>query len=116
MIPQHKVDEVRRLLAAGVSQRKTAKSVGVSRGTVVAIAQGRRRDAFESATDDGCQQASAASRCPGCGGMVYLPCRLCHVRGLTSLQRRLRQRRRRVRRVLEDRGPLMRSYCPAAER
>jgi hypothetical protein len=84
MIAPKTVTEVRRLLAEGVlSQRKIAGLTGVSRGTVGAIASGARPDyAALRPPGDGEWEESAgpAVRCPGCGGMVYLPCRLCHVR------------------------------------
>ena len=45
MIPPSVVQEIRRLLAEGErSQRKIAKVVGVSRGSVSRIARGKRRD------------------------------------------------------------------------
>ncbi|HEY5312741.1 MAG TPA: hypothetical protein VIK18_09475 [Pirellulales bacterium] len=78
------VDEVERMLAQGlVSQRKIAKLVGISRGTVNSIALGRRprisapADAFEP-------QRGPLVRCPGCGGRVFLPCLLCHIRQLKA--------------------------------
>ncbi len=104
MIAQHKVEQVRYLLSQGVSQRKIARIVGISRGTVVAIAHGKRRDAPEPDELDGWPAHGEPRRCPGCGGMVYLPCRLCHVRSLNSFQRRLAQRRKRWRRLLQQNG------------
>ena len=83
MIAPQIVTEVRRLLAQGaLSQRMIARLSGISRGTVRAIANGTRPD-YESlrpAEDEREQPAGPAARCPGCGGMVYLPCRLCRVR------------------------------------
>jgi len=45
MLSPAEVEEVRRLLAEGrLSQRQIARLTGISRGTVGAIAQGKRRD------------------------------------------------------------------------
>jgi hypothetical protein len=86
MIAPSVVQEIRRLLAEGVySQRSIARITGVSRGTVGAIASGRRRDYGPSphgrALDE---SAGPPRRCPGCGGLVSMPCRLCHVRKLVA--------------------------------
>jgi hypothetical protein len=80
------VGEVRRLLAEGhLSQRKIARWTGVSRGTVNAIARGERPD-YEARRhrqdDDFTLPSGPARRCPGCGGMVQMPCLLCRIRGL----------------------------------
>lgn len=86
MIAPSVVDEIRRLLAEGkYSQRRIARIAGVSRGTVGAIASGKRRDYATRARDlepEG--PTGPPRRCPGCGGLVYLPCRLCHVRKLVG--------------------------------
>lgn len=82
MIALEKVLEVRRLLDEGkLSRRKIARLTGVSRGTVNAIANGERglfgataADAADRLTP---QRTTIASRCPGCGGLVYLPCVYC---------------------------------------
>ena len=44
MLAQRVVDEIRNLLATGLSYRKIAHATGVSRGTIGAIANGRRMD------------------------------------------------------------------------
>lgn len=79
------VDEVERLLAEGkISQRKIAKLVGMSRGTVNSIALGRRPRI--SAPPDELQPFSGPLvRCPGCGGKVFMPCLLCRVRKLKAI-------------------------------
>jgi len=96
MIAQKTVDEVRLLLAEGeLSQRKIAARLGISRGTVYAIASGRRRDRRTAGDAGGGRDGHGDSsgppqRCPGCGGLVYMPCRLCRRRaagnGRSSLQ------------------------------
>jgi len=84
MIAPQMIDEVRRLLAEGrLSQRQIARATNVSRGTVGAIAAGRRpdyRSSRRAVDEEPLQPTGPPRRCPGCGGMVYLPCRLCRAR------------------------------------
>ncbi len=85
MVPQGKVNEVRRLLADGrLSQRGIARLTGVSRGTVGAIASGRRPD-YPRERPNGDQWPDVwgpLERCPACGSRVYMPCRACAARSL----------------------------------
>lgn len=85
MIAPEAVEEVRRLLAEGkLSQRAIARITRVSRGTVGAIATGKRPDRQNSprarTTEELSPPAGPLQRCPGCGGMVYMPCRACQIR------------------------------------
>ncbi len=84
MITTTVVDEIRRMLREGcLSQRKIALRIGVSRGTVNAIAQGKRAhdSACRERDEDGFTPPTGLPiRCPGCGGKVQMPCLLCHVR------------------------------------
>ena len=91
MIATALIDEIRNLLRTGrLSQRKIARRIGVSRGTVNAIARGRRPNnparrkqvAPGFAPPDGMPE-----RCPGCGGMVQMPCLFCHLRAVTRGKR-----------------------------
>ncbi len=84
------VAEVRRLLEEKrLSQRKIARTTGVSRGTVNAIARGIRPD-YETRYEtrpgpwqgDFVPPSGPLHRCPGCGGLVQMPCLVCYVRGL----------------------------------
>jgi DNA-binding XRE family transcriptional regulator len=88
MIAPSVVHEIRRLLAQGnYSQRKIARITGVSRGTVGAIASGKRRDYGLRVKDPEMELEEPGGpprRCPGCGGLVSMPCRLCHVRKLVA--------------------------------
>ena len=87
MIDESAVGEIRRLLAQGrFSQRHIAQLVGVSRGTVNAIAQGRRpTHPPHRGGDDECVPPSGLpARCPGCGGLVQMPCLACRVRSLKA--------------------------------
>ena len=87
------VEEISRLLAEGqLSHRKIAAKLGVSRGTVGAIASGRRgmyghEPGAENLSLN--QQSALAERCPTCGAMVYKPCLLCRSREYKQRQERL---------------------------
>lgn len=88
--PPEIVYAVRDLLANGCSHRAIAVVVGVGRHFVGTVANGSRPPhpvgppesededviAFEREKD------GPKERCETCGGMVLLPCRLCHVREL----------------------------------
>jgi predicted XRE-type DNA-binding protein len=78
------VEEIDRLLHEGeLSQRKIARCLGVSRGTVSAIASGRRGlFGREPADDDSADRrgCSIPVRCPRCGYRIYLPCLICRTR------------------------------------
>jgi hypothetical protein len=82
-----KVLHVERLLAQGdLSQRQIACLAGVGRASVAAIAETRRCHLPE---DGMLGTSSHPARCPGCGGLVlFLPCRLCHVRSLLDRKKR----------------------------
>jgi hypothetical protein len=94
MIQVWRVAAIRRMLAEGdLSHRKIARRTGVSRGTVGAIALGKRRDYEDprpagwggsSAAGDFPPPSGPAQRCPDCGGMVQMPCLACHVRRLNG--------------------------------
>jgi hypothetical protein len=76
------VEQIQGLLDEGtLSQRQIAERLGVSRGSVTTIALGRRRNrpARPSAADF-ILPSGTPMRCPGCGGMVQMPCLLCSVR------------------------------------
>lgn len=82
------VQRVKQLLAEGRhSQRQIAQITGVSRGTVHALATGKRRDPPEakpggSHADE--PPPGAVQRCNGCGALVQTPCLLCRVRRLVA--------------------------------
>ena len=89
MLSPTMVGEVRSLLAKGLPQRQIARQLGVSRGTVGAIAAGKHpcqdpartaaraeREALERPV---CENIVA--RCPGCGATVRMPCLACRLRG-----------------------------------
>ena len=76
--------EIRRMLQEGrLSQRKIASQIGVSRGTVNAIALGKRpchRNELRGAREGFIPPTGPLMRCPGCGGRVQMPCLLCYIR------------------------------------
>ncbi len=83
MLAPSMVAEIRRLLAEGnFSQRKIAKLTGISRGTVGAIANGKRPEYEPRAkvNDEFERPSGPPQRCTTCGGMVFMPCRLCALR------------------------------------
>ncbi len=96
MIPPTVVAEVKRLLTQpGLSQRKVAAITGVSRASVSAIAAGRRPDYPSRCNphDEEDLPQGPVGRCATCGGMVYMPCRLCRVRSIKAKERERFRRR-----------------------
>lgn len=86
MIHPARVQWVQQLLAERKhSLRTIARLTGVSRGSVSTIAAGRRPDYVAARRgepdDDSWAPSGPIMRCPECGGRVFAPCRLCHVRG-----------------------------------
>jgi hypothetical protein len=74
------IREIDRLLQEGkLSQRQIALHLHVSRGTVSAIATGRR-GLYGNDDDYRPAPGSPPARCGGCGYRVYLPCRICEIR------------------------------------
>jgi transcriptional regulator with XRE-family HTH domain len=93
MIAEKVVQEVRRLLAEGtLSQRKIAQQTGVCRGTVSAIASGKRPDYRlpDWMQDEEEEHAGPPVRCGGCGGLVYLPCQHCRTQKILAKEKRPR--------------------------
>jgi len=95
MLPLTVVQEVRRLLDEDdLSQRKIAAKLGISRGTVDAIASGRRgiygREPDREQSDLPCLELTP-QRCHGCGARVYMPCVLCRARQYRHRQKQLGQ-------------------------
>jgi len=88
MISTAVVSEVKRLVAQGdLSQREIARLTGIGRSTVSNIVQGRWVDRpcrLASDKDRFPRPSGSPARCPTCGGRVYLPCLLCHVRQLKA--------------------------------
>ena len=85
MLPVTIVLEIQRLLSSGAwSQRKIAEMLGVSRGTVSAVAQGRR-----TPDDNDCDSdievrgfkhpRGTPRRCARCGVLTKMPCLSCQI-------------------------------------
>ena len=78
MISERTQTKVLRLLAGGLSQRKTAKATGVNRGSVGTI---NRRGYVRRITRELAEALPRPSglprHCPTCGGMVHMPCQEC---------------------------------------
>jgi helix-turn-helix protein len=77
------VQEIDRLLCDGkLSQRQIAARLGVSRGTISAIANGRRSlfGRETPKTTSPLVPSTPPTRCPHCGYRVYLPCQVCRIR------------------------------------
>ncbi len=95
MIATTLVDEIRRMLHEGrLSQRKIAVRLSVSRGTVNAVARGKRPDysARRRREDDGFTPPMGIPvRCSGCGGLVQMPCLLCYIRITMKSKKAARQ-------------------------
>jgi len=96
MIAPATIEEIRRLLArGGLSQRKIARKLGVSHGTVNAIALGRRstrRQASRASAEDFASPQGAFVRCPECGGLVRMPCIACELRARRLCRKIVRRR------------------------
>jgi transcriptional regulator with XRE-family HTH domain len=82
MLAPRTIDEIRRLILSGnLSQRKIARRLGVSRGTVNAVALGKRPRPHDRRLERPlAAPLGPVVRCPGCGGLVHSPCLLCRVR------------------------------------
>jgi hypothetical protein len=84
MLPTALVHEIDRLLKRGeLSHRKIAARLGVSRGIVSAIANGRRGLYGKDPPDESRRSitpTSPAARCRRCGYRVYGPCLICEAR------------------------------------
>jgi hypothetical protein len=79
------VDEVRRLWAAGLRNRRAiARRTGVSRCSVGAIVSGRRPEPGlrprRQPKSIGSPLSGPRARCPQCGVEVVLPCQACRAR------------------------------------
>jgi len=80
LLPVSVVQGVERLLQEGHRRAKAAQLMGVDWKTADQIARGRHI----KQRDKPCYV-----RCPGCGGLVLLPCLLCDLRAKQSQSRTL---------------------------
>jgi hypothetical protein len=84
MVTVDQILRVKSLLERGAFQSKIRRATGLSCTTVRRIADGKldyrlgtSRFNFTSIIHN---ETATAERCPGCGGMVYMPCVLCTIR------------------------------------
>jgi hypothetical protein len=91
MHPIALVHEAARLLHEGeLSHRQIAARLGVSRGTVGAIASGRRSlFGREKRLDLPSEPTTPPTRCPQCGYRVHMPCHICRIRAHKTSQQLL---------------------------
>lgn len=86
MLDRRLVEAIIQLLQEGqLSQRKIAARLGVSRGTVHAVARGKRHANGTSRTaayEGFVVPEGPVRRCPDCGGRVMMPCLACWLRKL----------------------------------
>lgn len=70
---------IRKMLADGMSQRAIARALGLSRSTVSAIANGRKRACAsrEREPEIFFRLDRPPERCRTCGARVYMPCLAC---------------------------------------
>jgi len=103
MIALEIVLDIKRQLADGkLSQRQIARQTGISRATISAIASGRRPEYEPRVRDDEPERPTGPPvRCTGCGGRVYLPCRLCRIR---AAKRRELDRKKHLARIMSGCG------------
>jgi hypothetical protein len=94
MLARSLVDEIASLLIQGeLSQRQIAIRLGVSRGTVSAIARGDRVLNGKEATNGQSAMLGGSSpkRCPRCGYRIYIPCLVCRTRQHREREKTLRR-------------------------
>jgi transcriptional regulator with XRE-family HTH domain len=87
MLPLATIKQIHLLLEQGeLSQRQIAEMLEVSRGTVSAVASGRRGlyGTAADAKEVGLNFEGATVRCPSCGAQVFMPCLLCRAREMCA--------------------------------
>jgi hypothetical protein len=87
MLPPHVEAEIQALLAAGLSYRRTAAAVGVSRGVVLDVLTGRRAPDKSRRKAEQTGSWAPAVRCPDCGSLLNaMPCLACEVQALRLIR------------------------------
>jgi hypothetical protein len=88
MIAPDVITQIERFLEQGeLSHRRIAAQLGVSRGTVNAVASGQRaeRNARRAAHHDDFEPPRGLPRrCPSCGRLVQMPCLACRLQSLAA--------------------------------
>lgn len=85
------LEQIRSLLAAGLTQREIERRTGVARNTIAKIARGTRPD-YEARRRERearamLQEAGPVERCPGCGAKVQMPCLACRINSMLEQKR-----------------------------
>jgi len=100
------IHKIRLMLDEGtLSQRKIASQLGVSRGTVNAVALGKRRDRATNheENDDFTPPSGLPQRCHICGALVQMPCLACRVRSLKSVRKNSQPQKKPFPSMIENR-------------
>lgn len=81
MLEDSVIKQIQMLVQQGhLSQRKIAKQLGVSRGTVQAVANGKRIErSGHPASATWIAPSGQPQRSPLCGGRVRMPCLACQL-------------------------------------
>ena len=83
MITNDIIRKIMHLIKQGkMSQREIAKRFGVSRGTVQAVAHGRRSEYIPTSMKVAATwvvPSGKPKRCPDCGSWVKMPCLACQL-------------------------------------
>jgi hypothetical protein len=79
LISRARIEDVKRLLSQGLTQREISSRTGISRGTIGAVANGQRPD-YEELGDRDDGQKGSPQRCAKCGVLVFAPCLACRDR------------------------------------
>jgi hypothetical protein len=88
------VEEIRFLLAEKKwNYGQIARAAGVCRATVGRIARGEGPYAHAPEPPGEAEPTGPAERCKACGGLVYMPCRVCRLRRRMALRRPARRPR-----------------------
>lgn len=78
MIPLWKIQQAQQLLEQDeLSQRAIARLLGVSRGTINALATGKRGGHGRETPNETSPDPEPPARCPTCGRMMQMPCVWC---------------------------------------
>jgi hypothetical protein len=118
MLPDVLVLEIQRRLAGGESQRSVARQLCVSRGTVGAVASGRRTlGQGRGNPDEGFSPPNGpVARCPECGVKVTMPCLACQIRQLPRDRRQVAGRSWEMANPMRDASQKHQSQEPWRER
>jgi transposase len=87
-------ETVQRVLALkeeGLSYRAIGERLGIHHNTAKNIVYKQHSGNVLSTDeiDDVLSPSGTPTRCPGCGGLVYMPCKLCKIRTLVAHQKQL---------------------------